>query len=470
MPSVPPQGDVPINPSPSTSGSDASSETETSRLLAALNESIAAGSRSPDSIFSAATDAARALTDADGVALALRTNGAVVCRARSGPTAPDLGVRLDTAAGISGQCLRTAQVLRCDDAQADPRVDPDVCRRLGIRSMIAIPIRDSNRAAGILEAFSARPYGFGAEQISLLSRLAQTIEVAYSYESAPRLLVSPRESHAIPGLATAESPTETRLERILSGLPRTVMRLFISSWSSKKPGYRIAAAVVSAFLIAAVLWINWQSTDREVAFAERASSASESIPRDSAPMRVTAKPDTSIRTTPSDESSARGILRSASQLQPQPTPGMESHSVLKVAAGGSLPITTPFLEIPAEPPSVAVTEPDNQANLGTLVSRSPDIPSINAVVSEGVTPPVLLHRVLPTYPVGSRIMGQTGSVVLNITIGEDGIPRDLKVVSGEGPLAQAGIEAVQRWRYRPALLNGKAVPTQQQITIVFKVQ
>jgi periplasmic protein TonB len=223
-------------------------------------------------------------------------------------------------------------------------------------------------------------------------------------------------------------------------------------------------------LVATVIWMNWQSTDREVASAVRARISPESVPADRLPIRVTAKPDTNIRTARSEGVAANGILRSASQLQPQPAASTDSHSALKVAGGSSIAPTTPPEEVPAEPPSVVVTQPNSHANLGALVSRSADIPKYDPVVSEGVTPPVLVHRVLPAYPVGARLAGQAGSVVVNITIGEDGIPRDLKLVSGQGPLAQAGIDAVQQWRYRPALLNGKAVPMQQQITIVFKAQ
>ncbi|HEY7615573.1 MAG TPA: GAF domain-containing protein, partial [Terriglobales bacterium] len=83
---------------------------------------------------------ALALTGADGVAIALVQEGQIVCRAAAGPIAPDLGVRLDPNSGISGACFRTAEIVRCDDTETDPRVNVEASRRLNTRSMVAVPL------------------------------------------------------------------------------------------------------------------------------------------------------------------------------------------------------------------------------------------------------------------------------------------------------------------------------------------
>src|SRR5271165_3586916 len=74
--------------------------------------------------------AARALsiTGADGVAIALAEENAIICRAVAGRIAPDRGIKLDPDTGFSGACLRTGQTIRCDDSAADSRVDPQACR------------------------------------------------------------------------------------------------------------------------------------------------------------------------------------------------------------------------------------------------------------------------------------------------------------------------------------------------------
>src|SRR5215469_1416941 len=55
---------------------------------------------------------ALSITGAEGVAIALAEEDAVVCRASAGQIAPEPGVRLDPAAGFSGACLRSGETVR----------------------------------------------------------------------------------------------------------------------------------------------------------------------------------------------------------------------------------------------------------------------------------------------------------------------------------------------------------------------
>ena len=125
------------------------------------------------SILSEATHAARYFTDATGAALALWSQGVVICRARSGDTAPPLGAKLDVDSGVSGECLRTGRSQRCNDTLTDPRVDSEVCEEMGIRSLAAVPLRGGQGVIGILEVFSDRPNAFSDAHITLLKKLAQ---------------------------------------------------------------------------------------------------------------------------------------------------------------------------------------------------------------------------------------------------------------------------------------------------------
>ena len=84
---------------------------------------------------------AQALTGATGAAIALRRGNEIICRARTGRTAPDVGVRLQTDSGLSAECVRTGEVMLCNDAESNPRVDWATCRRMGVRSILAAPLR-----------------------------------------------------------------------------------------------------------------------------------------------------------------------------------------------------------------------------------------------------------------------------------------------------------------------------------------
>src|SRR5271156_2158176 len=79
-------------------------------------------------------------TRASAAALALARGDDMVCRAATGNLAPDLGAPLNTRDGLSGACLETRQPQLSVDTEFDPRVDPAISRRLGIRSILIVPV------------------------------------------------------------------------------------------------------------------------------------------------------------------------------------------------------------------------------------------------------------------------------------------------------------------------------------------
>lgn len=79
----------------------------------------------------------------------------------------------------------------------------------------------------------------------------------------------------------------------------------------------------------------------------------------------------------------------------------------------------------------------------------------------------LIHDVAPTYPPEAGRARIEGTVVLLAVIAKDGTVRDVRVESGLPVLAQAAIDAVKQWRYKPYLLNGEPIEVDSQITINF---
>lgn len=126
------------------------------------------------------TDRAQVMTRATGAAIALNRGRDILCRARAGRTAPDLGVRLQTESGISGHCVRTGEILLCHDTESSPHVDPSVSRRLGVRSILVSPIRYFQRTLGIFEVLSASPYAFDQRDVATLQLLSGMMVAAIS--------------------------------------------------------------------------------------------------------------------------------------------------------------------------------------------------------------------------------------------------------------------------------------------------
>ena len=117
---------------------------------------------------------------ASGAAIALRKGNEIVCRARTGRTAPDLGARLQTESGISADCVRTGEVVLCNDAEGNPRVDLASCRRLGVRSILAAPLRHFRRTLGLFEVLSATPHAFDGGDVATMQLLSSMMVAAIS--------------------------------------------------------------------------------------------------------------------------------------------------------------------------------------------------------------------------------------------------------------------------------------------------
>jgi putative methionine-R-sulfoxide reductase with GAF domain len=130
--------------------------------------------------ISAITERAQHLTGATGAAIALRAGSEIVCRARAGRTAPDLGVRLQTDAGISAEAVRTGEVMLCNDAERNPRVDLASCRRLGVRSILVSPLRYYRRTLGVFEVLSSSPSAFDEKDVATMQLLSSMMVAAIS--------------------------------------------------------------------------------------------------------------------------------------------------------------------------------------------------------------------------------------------------------------------------------------------------
>ena len=130
--------------------------------------------------ISAITERAQHLTGATGAAIALRRGDEIVCRARVGRTAPDLGVRLQTDVGISAEAVRTGEIMLCHDAERNPRVDLASCRRLGVRSILVSPLRHYRRTLGVFEVLSSSPCAFDHRDVVTMQLLSSLLVAAIS--------------------------------------------------------------------------------------------------------------------------------------------------------------------------------------------------------------------------------------------------------------------------------------------------
>ena len=124
------------------------------------------------------------ITRGTGAAVALIGENGMTCRAIAGTAVPEIGARVDLTSGFTGECIRVARPLRCDDAESDAWADAEACRQLGIRSILAAPVLYERDLVGLLEVFSTRPFAFDDGDLAVVERLAQTVVLTLSRAEA----------------------------------------------------------------------------------------------------------------------------------------------------------------------------------------------------------------------------------------------------------------------------------------------
>jgi periplasmic protein TonB len=84
--------------------------------------------------------------------------------------------------------------------------------------------------------------------------------------------------------------------------------------------------------------------------------------------------------------------------------------------------------------------------------------------------PVPIHTADPEYTEEARSAKIEGAVLIQLVIDENGIPTEPKVVrSLDKGLDEKAIEAVKKWRFKPALKDGKPVSVAASIEINFRL-
>jgi hypothetical protein len=125
-------------------------------------------------------DLAAKITGASGATVALeKPSGEIVCAARCGECAPAVGAVVNRSRGISAVCVRSSAVQHCADTDTDPRVDAEVCRQLGIRSILVMPLRRNGRVAGLLSIYSDSASKFDHRDVARL-KYVRTVAAGFA--------------------------------------------------------------------------------------------------------------------------------------------------------------------------------------------------------------------------------------------------------------------------------------------------
>jgi TonB family protein len=349
-------------------------------------------------------------TGATGAAIALRRGTEMVCCASTGPDAPSIGARLDPHNGLSGCCIETRQPQQCSDTETDPRVNLEACRRLGVRSIVVLPLLDSDQAFGIFEILWSRPDAFGQHDLEILTTLANRIlECKTSGSTAPA--TSARKEQAA---------NHMEAERLAS-------ELFVAS---ARRDVRIRrrhnrTSLLMAAVVALSLLLGWVMGRAGWTMAIDRAEGHADAPQE-------------------------GIQKSAQEVP-------------------EVPAAAPVVEKNSSAPSGKA--PASEGGAGALQTTKTEIlkndfPAAASVASNAIDS-YLITRVEPQYPSEAKRRHIRGRVVMNVLVGSDGSVRKLVVASGNPYLVEAAATAVRQWRFKPRNLDGQPAEFETRITVNF---
>lgn len=167
---------------------------ETKRLAAIIETQSALAQAGLDlsAFMELAVQKISQLTPSSGSVVELIEGDEMVYRAASGRLACHVGLRLRISGSLSGACTESKQVLLCEDAESDERVDREACRRLGIRSMVVAPLVSYGKSVGVIKLSSERAHAFAEKDVQTLKMMGGLLGSAIGrqahFEANQRLL------------------------------------------------------------------------------------------------------------------------------------------------------------------------------------------------------------------------------------------------------------------------------------------
>ena len=425
------------DPLPGLEEDDQSSKALLSHLastLSAHGAGAASADVALDLVLNDIVEQARLATNASAAAIALMRGEEMVCRATTGKSAPELGVRLNARSELSGDCAHTGKAQCCDDTESDSHVDVVACRRLGIRSFLILPVLNQGELVGLFEIFSPRPKAFGDHDIQTLQALSRQIlinvDCAIEFSTPP-----PKEE---PRTAADSMDACFAAFRVRAPEVKTAQFRFRDLWTPLLVILVIALALLLGWMLGRVTWRGTADTKGPLPLV---SAKPDAVP---------AQPEENRQADPSPPPPILAKARS---------PEAPSDSLVVYENGKVIFRLKPLEEVGPSRPKFAEPIPDPSQAPGQASTPDP------ALGSPGKANVQLW--VEPEYPEAARRQHIQGPVVLEAKVGKDGAVQQLTVISGNSMLATAASDAVLQWRFNPLVQNGRAVQFQTRIKVDF---
>jgi PAS domain S-box-containing protein len=150
-------------------------------VVSAQQEILSALGSDVDTVLEVIVRTAPEITGGSGAVIELVDGDELVYRAASGPARDHVGLYLPIEGSLSGHAVQSGILIYCEDVELDVRVDIEACRRIGIRSMVVVPLLSDDAPIGVLKAFSSRSRAFADLDVYMVQLLAGLCAAALAH-------------------------------------------------------------------------------------------------------------------------------------------------------------------------------------------------------------------------------------------------------------------------------------------------
>jgi hypothetical protein len=211
--------------------------------LVELHRSITTGESDLDRALHMVADRARNVTNATGVAVAQLVANQLVYRAGSGSAAAYVGRRTPAVLSASAPNQARGEILRVENAQADTRIEAEVCRLFGANALLMVPIYREHAVAGVLEVFFREAHTFQDREVLTYRVMARLVGEAMF----PDARLEQKKAVATTALPHAIEPTASPVHK-LPGNDESAAPP-VKRVASNKLRWNVAAAGFAAVLV-----------------------------------------------------------------------------------------------------------------------------------------------------------------------------------------------------------------------------
>ena len=403
--------------------------------------------------------AATTVTHASAAAVALARGDEMVCRATTGEHAPDLGIPINTRSGLSGACVRSRKAQNCAATESDERVDAAASRRLGIRSILVVPILEGQDPVGIIEVFSPQPSAFCERDEASLQQFALdclklrqlSLEIAqrpfHKLADPAWVEISPMTQAGFNHSSGSDSQPEAPQARVPEHDLSATLNAVTSSSTKRGSRTDVWTLVLGTLVIVATLGMTFLIGFR--------TGWLRTIPKPSTHAEVS-PPAVPEPTVSVPENPKPGTQKPANPPRALPPPVSPVDEGLVVYEGGKvvfrLKSTLPSSGRGASPPGNA------RAQSARHLWLAPEAADAR-----------LRDRVEPEYPAEARAEHRSGEVTLEIRVRQDGSVASIRTVKGDRLLAEAASAAVRNWHYEPYRVKGQPREFQTDVILRFSL-